>query len=297
MNTQGTAADPVPRRANLSYADFATEYVRPNKPVVISDALQGWPAVGKWTPEFFRDRYSDKEFTIDGQTHRLGEFVDLVLNSSRENPAPYLRNEVLREKFPELVADINPRLKYFGPNWMARRFRSREINKELHRGAEIEFYLGGNGRGFPVLHWDGLHTHAFLMQIYGRKQFFVFGPDQTPFLYPQENSRNVSLVKDIENPDLERFPLFANARSTTFVLEPGEMLFIPSGWWHTTRMLSPSISLSINTADRSNWRELAADLIRRKGGLAATRRALYLHATFFLNLLADFISTPGSGFE
>lgn len=283
----------IERRTALSGVDFATEYVRRNRPVVISDALHGWPALERWTPEFFKERYAHKEFTLDEKTWRLAGLMDLVLNSSPENPAPYLRNQVLREHFPDLVGDIDPDLPYFRPNWMTRSFRIKDINEELHRGAEIELYIGGNGRGFPVLHWDGIHTHAFLMQVYGRKQFFIYGPEQTPFMYADPYQANVSRVNSVEQPDLEKFPLFAEAVPTVFVLEPGEMLFIPSGWWHTTRMLTPSISLSINTANGSNWRALARDLAHRRRGLAARARALYLHAVWGLNLLSDFLGVAG----
>src|SRR5437016_11621155 len=94
------------------------------------------------------------------------------------------------------------------------------------------------------------------MQIYGRKRFIIYGPEQEPYMYATEDQPHLSRVKDVENPDLKTFPLFANAVPTTFVLEPGELLFVPSHWWHTTKMLTPSITISVNTANQSNWQEL-----------------------------------------
>lgn len=288
MKVDPPAAAAIPRKAHLSRADFVTEHLRPNRPVIVTDALESWPALARWTPEFFREKSGTKEFTIDGQKLRLDDLIDRVLASSDENPAPYLRNQILREHFPELLSDIDPQLPYFHPNWMTRHYRD-GLQKQLHRGSEIELYLGGQGGRFPLLHWDGIHTHAFLMQIYGCKQFFVFGPDQTPFMYPRADLPNASEITDVEHPDLARFPLFARATPTVFVLEPGEMLFIPSGWWHTTRMLSASISLSINTADSSNWPALTRDLTRGTRGLHGVKKLAYLKCVGLRNLAADFL--------
>jgi hypothetical protein len=49
---------------------------------------------------------------------------------------------------------------------------------------------------------------------------------------------------DIDNPDLDKFPLFAKAVPMRFRLHPGEILFIPGGLWHTAKMLTPSISVN-----------------------------------------------------
>ena len=43
----------------------------------------------------------------------------------------------------------------------------------------IELYIGGEGASFPVLHYDGMHTHAFLMQLYGTKEYVAFAPQQS----------------------------------------------------------------------------------------------------------------------
>jgi hypothetical protein len=54
---------------------------------------------------------------------------------------------------------------------------------------------------------------------------------------------NVSAV-DVEAPDLGRFPLFAHATPHEAVLGPGDMLYIPRGWWHYVRSLTPSMSIN-----------------------------------------------------
>ena len=283
----------VEKRAGVSYREFYRDYVLANRPVVLTDALADWPALGKWSPEFFATRYPEKEFEIDGQSWKLGDFLRAVTASDPANPAPYLRNRILREHFPELWDDIRPESEYFQPNWMTRSFGNAVYRDLFHRGSAIEIYIGGNGRGFPVLHWDGYHTHAFLMQFHGRKEFFVYGPEQSGFLYPSGDSPNISRCADIRNVDLEKYPLFAKARPDVFILEPGETLFIPSGWWHTTQMLSPSISLSCNVGNASNWAAMRRDVTNKGRTLNRMKASLYLRAKGLQFLAKDaFTSRP-----
>ena len=49
---------------------------------------------------------------------------------------------------------------------------------------------------------------------------------------------------DVERPDHEKFPLFANARHMDVVLGPGEFVYIPARCWHYVRALTTSVSLN-----------------------------------------------------
>jgi histone arginine demethylase JMJD6 len=245
----------IDRRSSLTAREFAREYLDPLRPVIVTTALAAWPALHKWTPEYFRDRWGHLVVAVDGRTMTLAELVGEVLASTAERPAPYLRNQLLTAWPDEIRRDVEPLPECTHPNWLeSRLFPSREPPIYL------EAYIGGRGAGFPMLHYDGLHTHAYVMEVYGRKEFWVYPPDQTPLLYPRPGTEsNKSLVNDVERPDLDRFPLFAKADATRFVLEPGETLFVPAGFWHTTRMLTPTISVSINSANRANWRAFTSD--------------------------------------
>ena len=261
--------DSIDRVSGLPHRELVARYLVPMKPVVVTDATARWRALGTWSPEYFRDRHGVATVKIDGKTWVLRDFIDALRAGTPESPAPYLRNVLVEKWIPELMKDISPLPRCTAPNWLdSALFPSRESLRTL------EIYIGGAGAQFPVLHYDGLHTHAWLMQLYGTKRYVVYPPDQTSYLYPKPGiEANKSSIGDLERPDLTRFPLFAKATPTVFDLHAGETLFVPSGWWHTVKILSTSITISVNAANHWNWNLFVQDFVASERGRSLSARA------------------------
>lgn len=240
-------AEEIDRRAGLTADQFEREYLHPPRPVILTDAIAHWGAMGRWSPQFFKQEYGRLQVEVDGEVMALGDLVDRIEVSTDDSPAPYLRNQLLADWPPELSADVSPMPACTRPNWLESRFLPSRTKMTY-----VEAYIGGKGAHFPVLHYDGLHTHAFLMQLYGDKEYIVFSPDQAAFMYPKDGDPNKSRIEDVLRPDLSAFPLFDQAEGVRFQLHPGETLFVPAGWWHTARILSPSVTVSINAVNRAN---------------------------------------------
>jgi hypothetical protein len=102
------------------------------------------------------------------------------------------------------------------------------------------------------------------MQLEGVKEYIAFPPSQDKLMYAGSGryDENISAINNVESPDLTRFPLFSQARGVRFTLHPGETLYVPAGWWHTARILSPSITVSVNGANAANWADFARDVCR-----------------------------------
>jgi len=56
-----------------------------------------------------------------------------------------------------------------------------------------------------------IHTHAFLMRLYGEKRFILFSPDQSDLVYPDPTWPGRSLITNPDAVDLENYPLFSQA--------------------------------------------------------------------------------------
>jgi histone arginine demethylase JMJD6 len=252
------------RVRGLSPREFWEQYVVPGKPALLQDATISWPALKQWTPDFWTSQYGTRPVDIDGKSYTMAGLIRLALASDSTSPAPYYRNIRLRHVYPELMADIEPYPAHCGPNWFHSPFFRPIQERIVGGGGHYELFIGGAGRSFPFLHFDAPGAHTFIHQIAGRKKFILFPPSDTPFLYPCDGkSFSVSRLKNLEDVDLDQFPLYAQATRYEDEAGPGESLFMPCGWWHTARMLSFSISLGIDVANQSNWSHVSAYMRRR----------------------------------
>lgn len=95
--------------------------------------------------------------------------------------------------------------------------------------------------------------------VAGRRRFTLFPPEQVANLYigPLDFTpagQAISLV-DFHAPDPQRFPRFADAMAHAQVAElaPGDVLFIPSMWWHHIEALD-----AFNVLVNYWWRDVPA---------------------------------------
>ena len=261
--------------ASLSEEEFLARYLRPHRPVVLTNVAADWPAMRDWTPEYFKRRFGSKPVAIGyDRDMPFDAFIDAVLASSSAQPGPYMYRSFLHEVLPELLPDVIPQNRFAFP----RRYAS-PLMPEVWRRPDgyLKLLIGGVGSKFPVMHFDGDNAHAAITQIHGVKEFVMYAPEDAPYLYPKKFFPNHSRVDDPTLQDPQRFPLLALARQYRTELGPGDMIFVPARWWHAARALSTSISVCTNTMDRSNWDGFIADAMRTRQQAPAPRRRL-LHA-------------------
>ena len=59
-----TFACDIPRVAPPSAAAFESDFVRASRPVILRGVISDWPAMRKWSLEYFKHEYGDRELPI-----------------------------------------------------------------------------------------------------------------------------------------------------------------------------------------------------------------------------------------
>lgn len=239
----------IEKRRGVSRDEFIERYVRGCRPVVLQGVADDWPAMQRWSPADLRERFGHLE--VDVQVGRnsdalfeqnktqlrkrmkVAEFVDLVVGGGATNDHYLTANDEMMRKpeFMPLLADIGSM-----PPLCDRSL--------LHTAAS--FWFGPAGTRTP-LHHDTLML--FHTQVVGRKRWRFVSPLQTPLLY---NRMGVYSPIDLDAPDYARYPLLRQAKVLDTVLEPGDTLFLPLGWWHQVSSLELSMSFSYTNFDIPN---------------------------------------------
>lgn len=135
--------------------------------------------------------------------------------------------------------------------------RHNSLRAQIPASTVAESIWIGN-RTLTAPHYD--NTENIAVCVAGQRRFTLFPTEQVANLYPgppdfTPAGQTVSQV-DIRHPDFTRFPLYAKALEAAEVaeLEPGDVLYIPTLWWHGVESLT-GFGVLVNYW----WRDVAGD--------------------------------------
>lgn len=216
---KGLVADwPMVQAAQQSPA-AATQYLRKFYRGAPVDAFFGAPQFGG---RFF---YNESLTGFNFHSERLG--LDAVLN-----------------EIDRYAHDAQPPGIYVGSTTVDTCLPGFRADNDLDLGARdplASVWIGNRTR--IAAHYDAPDNIACVAA--GHRRFTVFPPQALENLYigPLDLTpagQPISLV-DFANPDVQKFPKFAEAMKSAQVaeLEPGDAIFIPSMWWHHVEALDP----------------------------------------------------------
>lgn len=243
----------IQRVSRLSQSDFFEKYYITNTPVILTDIMGNWQALSRWNPEYLKQEYGEVKvgvqfnresnplFEREKDKHRqemmMKEYVDLVVNGGKTNDyymVPYNGN-FDNPAFKPLLNDIE-----IFPDY---------LDSTLQQ-TRIFFWFGPEGTITP-LHHDP--CNVLLAQVYGKKRVRLISPNQKHLLY---NQIEVYSEVDLLEPDYEKYPRFKEVEVIDVILEPGEVIFLPVGWWHHVESLDIAISVSFTNFLISNYYQM-----------------------------------------
>ncbi|XP_068926232.1 tRNA wybutosine-synthesizing protein 5 isoform X4 [Petaurus breviceps papuanus] len=249
---------PVPQLEGVTREEFLQRIYPQRKPVVLKGIDLG-TCTTKWTADYISQVGGTKEVKIHVSTVPQMDFIKLCLltglytglqkTSTRNSlfqrgclfkeEKYYLRSlgedprkdvADIRKQFPLLEGDIK----------IPEFFEKEQFFSSVFRISSPGLQLW--------THYDVMDN--FLIQVTGKKRVVLFSPRDAQYLYL---SGTKSEVLNLDNPDLNKYPLFFKARRFECVLEAGDVLFIPALWFHN--VISEEFGVGVNVF----WKHLSSE--------------------------------------
>jgi hypothetical protein len=214
---------PIACAENITASEFRESYLLPNRPVVMKNLAASWPALKKWTPEYFAREYGSLQVKLfDSSFGRAGTSY---MSSLRKIP--------FRE-FLDLWSSGSADLRLFAFNifWQAPELRQDILWPDITKGFSKKFvfmFFGCKG-SVTQLHYDPDMPHILHTVLHGKKRVVLFPNEESKNLY--KHPFNTRSYVDVDNPDFSKFPRLKDVTGYQALLHPGETLFMPSGYWH-----------------------------------------------------------------
>lgn len=240
----------VDKVESINKEDFKKKYYYPMKPLVITGLAKQWPAYTKWNWDFFKsivgdvkvglynniksDAYTPINTADDYKT--FGEYIDMV----KSGPAGwriFLFN--IFQHAPQITKDFT---------WP----------ENLLKGFVKKYpmlFVGGAG-SITHMHFDIDLSHILHTQFAGRKRVLLFPHEEQRKLY--RKPFEVLSLADFSHysdgngtPDFKQFPALKWAKGYEVILEHGDTLFMPAGYWHHMEYLDSGFAMSLRALQHS----------------------------------------------
>ncbi|MDF2432260.1 MAG: hypothetical protein JWP44_1891 [Mucilaginibacter sp.] len=236
---------PIDRVDEISKQDFINNYLILRKPLIIRKATENWPALHKWTFDYLKEIIGDqvvplydsakadpsKPINASAAEMKFGDYIDLIQKQPTDlriflfDPIKYA---------PQLLDD------YRSPTNLMGGFLDKYPN----------MFFGGAG-SVTFLHYDIDLAHIFHTHFNGRKHVILFDQKWSDRLYCIPFATYALEDYDIEKPDFCKFPALEGIEGQEAILEHGDTLFMPTGFWHWMKYLEGSFSISLRAWDKS----------------------------------------------
>lgn len=229
---------PLNETKNFEPNAFKKNYINKKRPVILKGLAKQWKAKKDWDFDFFLNLESNEEVLLE-----VGNIIQNDANFLKKDFKSYI-NELKKSELEELAE--KPYLSMFNIF---------DTFPHLKKDVDFSIFSQYTKKNYPSawigpsgtisgLHWDT--SSNLLVQLKGKKLLLLASPKYKKEMYINRKFDDgaVSSKVDINNFDEAKFPKFKNVDFFSFILEPGDAIYIPKGWWHYVKSLESSISVN-----------------------------------------------------
>ncbi|KAK7195280.1 F-box domain/Cupin-like domain/JmjC domain, hydroxylase/Cupin superfamily protein [Novymonas esmeraldas] len=247
---------PVERCSRLSVAEFHDRFERPNVPVVITDVATEWPLF-KLLQARFANLAEKKDALVRSGCPATTPLRCEYTHMSLEDYVRYATEQ--RDERPIYLFDaefgsvLDAEALYTVPPHFARDDFFATLGE---RRPKFRWLIAGPRRGGSSFHVDPNYTSAWNANMTGRKRWLLFPPGATPpGVVPSADMAEVATPVSLTEWLLNYYDASLQGlqhRGYECVCEPGDIMFVPCGWWHFVINLEDSVAITQNYVSRCN---------------------------------------------
>jgi ribosomal protein L16 Arg81 hydroxylase len=121
------------------------------------------------------------------------------------------------------------------------------VDHQKQKGIHCRFGMKGV---IAENHFDG--SRNSIVVLGGERRYILSHPDQCELLqlFPKEHPSARHSAVDWSDPDLEAFPDFQKAETNEVVMQAGDVLYLPTNWFHY--IISLDLNFQCNTRSGIN---------------------------------------------
>lgn len=242
----------IARLPDLSPEEFHQNWT--DTPFILTEPVKAWPAYKNWSIDALRSNYDDVVFRAEAVDWKLSTYVEYMKNNSDESPL-YLFDRAFVSKMGLSVGPLHevPDATYWTPPCFGEDFFSVLGDDRPDR----QWLIIGPERSGSTFHKDPNATSAWNAVIRGSKYWIMFPSSSKlpppPGVYVSDDQSEVTSPLSIAEWLLG---FHAEARRSPGCIEgicgEGEILHVPSGWWHLVVNLEPAIAITQNFIPRAH---------------------------------------------
>lgn len=243
----GLQTDNIDRRSGLSFDEFIRCYAEPAKPVILTDIVTQWPAFHKWSLDYFSQHCGSQSFRAEAVDMTFNDYRCYMEQCCEESPL-YLFDKAFADAPSVLASD------YSVPSFFAQDL-FQHLETVSSKRPDYRWLIIGPARSGSTFHVDPNATSAWNAVIKGEKKWLLFPPDICPpGVFASRDGSEVTSPVSLCEWFLNYYNTDASVKSKPIecVCREGELIFIPSGYWHCVMNLSDSIAITQNFASTEN---------------------------------------------